>query len=312
VNIIHAKGANISDDTAFAKRVNAFMNEVDIDKRSPQEMLDEAVAAAQKADVVVAVLGESANMSGESSSLSNIDLQPSQKRLLDALKKTGKPVVIVLMNGRPMTIAEENAKADAILDVWFSGTEAGNAIADLLFGDRVPSGKLTASFPVNVGQIPVYYNHKNTGRPYVKGGPAKFKSNYLDISNDPLFEFGYGLSYTKFGYSSVKLSGKNMTKTGSVTASVTLTNSGNYDGEEIVQLYIRDVVASVSRPLKELKGFQKVFLKKGESKEVSFTITDDLLKFYNSDLKYASEPGDFKVFIGPSSATMNEADFVLK
>lgn len=312
VNIIHAKGANISDDTAFAKRVNAFMNEIDIDKRSPQEMLDEAVAAAQKADVVVAVLGESANMTGESSSLSNIDLQPGQKRLLDALKKTGKPVVIVLMNGRPMTIAEENAKADAILDVWFSGTEAGNAIADLLFGDRVPSGKLTASFPVNVGQIPVYYNHRNTGRPYLKSGPAKFKSNYLDIPNEPLFEFGYGLSYTTFNYSPVKLSSTSMIKSASITASVTLTNNGNYDGEEIVQLYIRDMVGSVSRPVKELKGFQKIFLKKGESKEVSFTINEELLKFFNSDLKYVSEPGEFKVFIGPSSATTNEAGFVLK
>jgi len=312
VKIIHAKGANISDDTAFAKKVNAFMNEIDIDKRSPQEMIDEAVNAANKSDVVVAVLGESANMSGESSSLSNIDLQPSQKRLLDALKKTGKPVVLVLMNGRPMTIEEETKKAGAILDVWFSGTEAGNAVADLLFGDKIPSGKLTASFPVNAGQIPVYYNHKNTGRPYVKGGPTKFKSNYLDIPNEPLFEFGYGLSYTTFSYSSVKLSVGSMTKTGSIKASVTLTNTGNYDGEEVVQLYIRDMVGSVTRPLKELKGFQKVFLKKGESKEISFTITDDMLAFYDSNLKYTSEPGDFKVFIGGSSATMNEAGFELK
>ncbi|MBV4357963.1 beta-glucosidase BglX [Pinibacter aurantiacus] len=312
IKIIHAKGANISDDTAFAKKVNAFMNEIDIDKRSPQEMIDEAINAANKSDVVVAVLGESANMSGESSSLSNIDLQPSQKKLLDALKKTGKPVVLVLMNGRPMTIEEETKKADAILDVWFSGTEAGNAIADLLFGDKVPSGKLTASFPVNVGQIPVYYNHKNTGRPYVKGGPTKFKSNYLDIPNEPLFEFGYGLSYSTFSYSSVKLSAGTMTKAGTIKASVTLTNTGNYDGEEVVQLYIRDIVGSVTRPLKELKGFQKVFLKKGESKEISFTITADMLAFYDSNLKYASEPGDFKVFIGGSSATMNEAGFELR
>ncbi|MDI3318516.1 beta-glucosidase BglX [Pinibacter soli] len=312
VKIIHAKGANISDDTAFAKKVNAFMNEIDIDKRSPDEMINEAVNAANKSDVVVAVLGESANMSGESSSLSNIDLQPSQKKLLDALKKTGKPVVLVLMNGRPMTIEEETKKADAILDTWFSGTEAGNAVADLLFGDKIPSGKLTASFPVNVGQIPVYYNHKNTGRPYVKGGPTKFKSNYLDIPNEPLFEFGYGLSYTTFSYSAVKLSAGSITKTGSIKASVTLTNTGNYDGEEIVQLYIRDMVGSVTRPVKELKGFQKVFLKKGESKEISFTITNGMLAFYDSNLKYASEPGDFKVFIGGSSATMNEAGFELK
>lgn len=311
VKINYAKGANISDDPEFAKKVNAFMTEIEIDKRSSQEMLDEAVAAAQKSDVVVAVLGESANMSGEASSMSNIDLQPSQKRLLDALKKTGKPIVIVLMNGRPMTIAEEHAKANAILDVWFSGTEAGNAVADLLFGDKNPSGKLTATFPMNTGQIPIYYNHKNTGRPYVKGGPTKFKSNYLDVSNDPLYEFGYGLSYTNFKYSPVTLSGKNMSKTGSIKATVTLTNSGNYDGEEVVQLYIRDMAGSIARPVKELKGFQKVFLKKGESKEVSFTITEDQLKFFNTDLKYVSEPGAFKVFIGTSSATTNEADFVL-
>lgn len=311
VKINYAKGANISDDPEFAKKVNAFMTEIEIDKRSSQEMLDEAVAAAQKSDVVVAVLGESANMSGEASSMSNIDLQPSQKRLLDALKKTGKPIVIVLMNGRPMTIAEEHAKANAILDVWFSGTEAGNAVADLLFGDKNPSGKLTATFPMNTGQIPIYYNHKNTGRPYVKGGPTKFKSNYLDVSNDPLYEFGYGLSYTNFKYSPVTLSGKNMSKTGSIKATVTLTNSGNYDGEEVVQLYIRDMAGSIARPVKELKGFQKVFLKKGESKEISFTITEDQLKFFNTDLKYVSEPGAFKVFIGTSSATTNEADFVL-
>lgn len=311
VKINYAKGANISDDPEFAKKVNAFMTEIEIDKRSSQEMLDEAVAAAQKSDVVVAVLGESANMSGEASSMSNIDLQPSQKRLLDALKRTGKPIVIVLMNGRPMTIAEEHGKANAILDVWFSGTEAGNAVADLLFGDKNPSGKLTATFPMNTGQIPIYYNHKNTGRPYVKGGPTKFKSNYLDVSNDPLYEFGYGLSYTTFKYSPVTLSGKNMSKTESIKATVTLTNSGNYDGEEVVQLYIRDMAGSIARPVKELKGFQKVFLKKGESKEISFTITEEQLKFFNTDLKYVSEPGAFKVFIGTSSATTNEADFVL-
>ncbi len=312
VKINYAKGANISDDPVFAKRANAFRNEVGIDKRSPEEMLNEAVQAAQNADVVVAVLGESANMSGEASSMANIDLQPSQKKLLDALKKTGKPVVIVLMNGRPMTIAEENAKADAILDVWFSGTETGNAVADLLFGDKNPSGKLSATFPLSVGQIPVYYSHKNTGRPSIPGAPGKFRSNYLDVPNEPLFEFGYGLSYTTFKYSPVTLSSKSMTKTGSIKATVTVTNTGNYDGEEVVQCYIRDLVGSVTRPVKELKGFQKIFLKKGESKEVAFSINDETLKFYNSDLKYVSEPGDFKVFIGTSSATTNEASFELK
>jgi beta-glucosidase len=310
-SILYAKGANLSDDDEFAKHVNVFGTEIDKDPRSPDDLLKEAVGVASKADVVVAVLGEAADMTGESSSMSNIGLQESQENLLSALLKTGKPVVIVLFNGRPMTLPWENEHANAILDVWFGGTEAGNAIADVLFGNYNPSGKLTASFPRNVGQIPVYYNHKNTGRPLEGSEFQKFRSDYLDVSNDPLYPFGYGLSYTTFSYSDISLSSKEITATGKLQAKVTLTNTGNYDGEETVQLYIRDMVATITQPVKELKGFQKVWLKKGESKEVTFTLSIDDLKFYNSDLNLIYEPGEFKVFIGGNSRDVKETQFIL-
>ena len=312
VNILYAKGANISDDTAFIKRVNALGKEIDTDNRSPEEMKNEAVETANKADVVVAVLGEAADMTGESSSMSNIGLQQSQEDLLKALVKTGKPIVLVLMNGRPMTLTWEDKNVPAILDTWFGGTEAGNAVADVLFGNYNPSGKITASFPRNVGQIPIYYNHLNTGRPYHPGDSPKFKSDYLDVSNDPLFPFGYGLSYTTFSYSDVTLSSKTMNPSGKITASVNVTNTGTRSGKETVQMYIRDVVGSIARPVKELKGFKQITLQPGETKKVSFTISIDDLKFYNSDLKYVYEPGDFKVFIGTNSADVKEADFKLQ
>jgi beta-glucosidase len=311
-NILYARGCNISDDTMFAKKVNAFGKEIEIDPRSPQQMIDEAVATANKADVVVAVLGEAADMTGESSSMSDIGLQKSQKRLLEELKKTGKPIVIVLLNGRPMTLTWENETADAILDAWFSGTEAGNAIADVLYGNYNPSGKLTMSFPRNVGQIPIYYNHKNTGRPYSGNGAGKFRSNYLDVSNDPLFPFGYGLSYTTFDYSNVSVSAPTIKQGQKITASVTVTNSGKFEGTETVQLYIRDLVGTVTRPVKELKGYQQITLKAGESRKVDFSISVDDLKFYNSDLKQVAEPGDFKVFIGTNSRDVKEAGFKLQ
>jgi len=277
----------------------------------PQQMLDEAIATANKADVVVAVLGEAADMSGESSSRSDIDIPESQKNLLKALVQTGKPVVLVLFNGRPLTLSWENEHVPAILDVWFGGSEAGNAIADVLFGNYNPSGKLTTTFPQSVGQIPLYYNHKNTGRPY-KGEPfAKFKSNYLDISNDPVYPFGYGLSYTTFSYSPLKLNKAQYIAGEPINISVTITNTGNYDGEETAQLYIQDVAASVTQPVKELKKFQKVFINKGESKELTFTLNVDDLKFYNSDLQWIYEPGVFKVFVGGNSRDVKEASFTL-
>ena len=312
VNILYAKGANISDDTAFIKRVNVFGTEIDIDPKSPEELLNEAVETAGKADVVVAVLGEAADMTGESSSMSNIGLQPGQEKLLKALVKTGKPVVLVLMNGRPMTLSWEDEHVSAILDTWFGGTEAGNAVADVLFGNYNPSGKLTASFPRNVGQIPIYYNHLNTGRPYHPGDSPKFKSNYLDVPNTPLYPFGYGLSYTTFSYSDISLSNNVLKPGGKITASVNVTNTGTRKGKETVQLYTRQMVGSIARPVKELKGFQQITLEPGETKKVTFPISVDDLKFYNSDLKYVYEPGDFKIFIGTSSADVKEADFKLE
>ena len=311
VNILYAKGANISDDANFVKRVNVFGPEIETDSRSPQDMIQEAVDAANKADVVVAVVGEAADMTGESSSMTDIGLPKSQEHLIDALAKTGKPLVLVLFNGRPMTLVHENDQATALLDVWFGGTEAGNAIADVLFGNHNPSGKLSTSFPVNVGQIPIYYNHKNTGRPYDGTGFPKFKSNYLDAPNDPLFPFGYGLSYTSFSYSDLSLSKNQIRPEEALLVKLTVTNSGNYDGEETVQLYIRDLVASITQPVKELKAFKKVFLKKGESKEISFTLGVDDLRFYNKDLQYVYEPGDFKVFVGGNSRDVKEAGFTL-
>ena len=312
VNILYAKGANISDDTSLIKRVNALGPEIVTDEKSPQEMINEAVEAANKSDVIVAVLGEAADMTGESSSMSNISLQPSQENLLKALVKTGKPLVLVLMNGRPMTLTWEDDHVPAILDIWFGGTEAGNAVADVLFGDYNPSGKITASFPRNVGQIPIYYNHLNTGRPYHPGDATKFKSDYLDVANTPLYPFGYGLSYTIFSYSDVSLSNNVLKSTGKIIASVNVTNTGTRKGKETVQLYIRQMVGSIARPVKELKGFQQITLEPGETKKVTFPISANDLKFYNSDLKYAFEPGAFKVFIGTNSTDVKEADFKLE
>ena len=311
VNVLYAKGANLSDDSVFALRVNVFGVEIDIDKRPAEEMLKEAIDVASKSDVIVAVMGEAADMTGESSSRSDIGLPESQLHLLKELVKTGKPVVLVLFNGRPLTLEWENQHMQSILDVWFGGTEAGNAIADVLFGNYNPSGKLSVSFPRNTGQIPIYYNHKNTGRPFDGTGWPKFKSNYLDVSNEPLYPFGFGLSYTQFSYSEISLSSKSFRPTGKLEVRVTVTNTGNFDGEETVQLYTRDLVGSIARPVKELKGFQKVFLKKGESKEITFSITADDLRFYNTDLKYVYEPGDFKVFVGGNSHQVKEAAFTL-
>ena len=309
VNIITAKGANFTDDTAlFLKRVNALGVEAEIDSRSPEAMINEAVAAANKADVVVAVVGESSNMSGEAASRADISIPASQQNLLKALAKTGKPLVLVLFNGRPLTLVWENEHATAILDAWAPGTEAGNAIADVLFGNYNPSGKITATFPRSVGQIPIYYNHKNTGRPFDGTGFPKYKSNYLDESNDPLFPFGYGLSYTKFEYSPVMLSKTRLKGEEKLTATVTLTNAGKYAGEEVVQLYITDPVASVTRAVKDLKGFQKVMLQAGESKEISFVITPEQLSFYNSDLKKIWESGKFIVHIGTNSSNVQSAE----
>jgi beta-glucosidase len=310
--IRYAKGANISDDPVFAKKVNAFGEEIRIDERTPDAMLKEAVQIARNSDVIVAVMGEAADMTGEASSMADIGLQPSQKRLLEALKATGKPIVMVLFNGRPITLTWENEQMDAILDVWFGGIEAGNGVADVLFGDASPSGKLTASFPVSVGQIPVYHSMLNTGRPYRGEEASKFKSNYLDIPNEPLYPFGYGLTYTTFEYSGLSISAGELERGGSLTVEVTVKNTGKRAGSEIVQLYIRDVVGSISRPMKELKGFEKIRLEPGASKTVTFTIDEELLKFYDYDLNYVAESGDFQVFVGPNSRDAEMKEFILK
>ena len=267
----------------------------------PQEkLISEAVAKARQADVVVACVGETEAFSGEASSRSDISLPDAQVELLKALKATGKPVVMVLVTGRPLTLEWEDANMDAILTVWAPGSEGGHAAADILFGDANPSAKLTTSFPRNVGQLPLYYNHKNTGRPHGENEPfKKFTSCYMDVPNGPLYPFGYGLSYTAYEYGPVSLSASEMGQKGSVTASVTVTNTGDRDGDEIVQLYIHDLYATSTRPVKELKGFKKVHIAAGQSAQVAFTITADELSYYDHDLRWVCEPGDFDVFIGP-------------
>jgi beta-glucosidase len=264
-------------------------------------MIQEALAISADADVIVAALGEGAESSGESASKSNIDIPEAQKRLLKALVATGKPVVLVLFNGRPLTLTWENENVPAILDVWFAGSEAGDAIADALLGKVNPSGKLSMSFPQNVGQIPLYYNHKNTGRPLTGKWFSKFQSNYIDVSNEPLYPFGFGLSYTSFEYGAMQLSSKQLKGNQKLRVTIPVKNTGKYTGKEVVQLYIRDEVGTITRPVKELKGFEKIELAAGETKEVVFEITTELLKFYNSDLKFDWESGDFQIMVGPNS-----------
>lgn len=310
--VAYAKGSNIMYDAQMEANGSMFGREIR-DSRSDKEMLDEALAVARDADVIVAAVGETSEMSGECSSRSDITLPDAQKDLLSALKSTGKPIVLVHFSGRATVMDWETKNFDAILNVWFGGSEAGDAICDVLFGDKVPSGKLSFTMPKSVGQIPIFYNHLNTGRPLEKGKWfQKFRSNYLDIDNEPLYPFGYGLSYTTFKYSNFRLSSSTMTETSAIKASVDVTNTGDYDADEVVQLYIRDLVGSVSRPVKELKDFSKINLKKGETKTVTFTIDAEKLKFYNSDLKYVCEPGDFNVMVGPNSNDVQTLKFTLK
>ena len=303
--LIYAKGSNLMYDTVYEKRATMFGR--DMEHGNDSLLLAGALAAAAQADVIVAAVGEASEMSGESSSRTDLDIPDAQKNLLKALLKTGKPVVLVLFTGRPLTLKWENENIPAILNVWFGGSETGNAIADVLFGKVNPSGKLTTSFPQNVGQLPLYYAHKNTGRPLGEGKWfEKFRANSLDVSNDPLYPFGYGLSYTTFSYSDIKFSNNQPKGNQTVTASVTVTNTGSVKGKEVVQLYIRDMVGSITRPVKELKGFQKIELNPGESKLVTFTITTELLKFYTqvngtNTMKFDWEPGEFQIMIGGNS-----------
>lgn len=307
--INYAKGSNITNDPWLIERLGA--GELQVDKRPAQDMINEAVEAAKKSDVVVAVVGESASMSGEAGSRSDIGIFADQENLLKALRATGKPLVIVVMSGRPLTLKWENDNSDAMLEAWYGGTEAGNGLADVLFGDYDPSAKTTITYPQDVGQIPIYYSHKNTGRPYAGDFTDRYKSRYLDISNDPLFPFGYGLSYTTFSYSPIRLKSNVMKPNQPLQVSITVTNTGKYDGDEVVQLYTRQMYASIDPPVEVLRDFKRVFLKAGESKDVSFTISASDLRFYNIDMKYTYEPGDFKVFVGANSRDVKEADFKL-
>ncbi len=311
--IVYAKGSNLTDDEKLENNSTLFGKTLHRDKRPASVIRKEALKIARGADVIVAALGEAAEMSGEASSRSNIDIPDTQKELLKALLATGKPVVLVLFTGRPLAIKWESENVPAIINVWFGGSEAGDAIADVLFGDVNPSGKLSTTFPQNVGQLPMYYGQKNTGRPLPEGQWfQKFRSNYLDVSNDPVYPFGYGLSYTTFQYSEITLDKNEMIPADSIRVTVDVTNTGTRDGKEVVQLYIRDLVASVTRPVKELKAFEKVFIKAGETKTVTFYLTNEDLSFYKSDLSFGSEPGKFHVFVGTNSRDVKKAEFTLK
>jgi beta-glucosidase len=299
-NVLYAKGSNLDDDIELEKRATMFGKEIPRDNSTAEELIQEALIASAGADIIVAALGEGAEMSGESASRTNLDIPEAQKRLLKALLATGKPVVLVLFTGRPLTINWEAENVPAILNVWFAGSEAGDAIADVLLGKVNPSGKLSISFPQNVGQVPLYYNHKNTGRP-LGTWFEKFRSNYIDVNNEPLYPFGYGLSYSKFEYSDLKLSDTILKGNKKLMVSVNVKNLSKVAGKEVVQLYIRDLVGSITRPVKELKGFDKVEIAAGETKKIVFEITPELLKFYNSYLKYDWESGEFMVMVGPNS-----------
>ncbi|MEO6151425.1 MAG: beta-glucosidase BglX [Mucilaginibacter sp.] len=304
----YSKGCNVLDDEALIKKLNPHGAEIVPDTKSPDELIKDAVDKAKDADVVVAFVGEPFGMTGEAASRSDISLPANQQNLLKALKATGKPVVLVLMNGRPLTLQWENDNMAAIVETWYGGTRAGDAIADVLFGKYNPSGKLTMTFPRSVGQIPIYYNAKNTGRPM---SDEKYTSKYLDVPNTPLYPFGHGLSYSTFAYGDITLNKIAINTAGTLQATVNVRNNGKWDGEETVQLYIRDMAGSVTRPLKELKGFQKVFLKVGESRDITFTISAADLKFYDINMKYSNEPGDYQLFIGGSSQDVKEAAFKL-
>jgi beta-glucosidase len=300
--------------TNYLKNVSNATFEQGVEIQSTKrDLMQKALDNAKNADVIVAVMGESENMSGEAACRTNIDLPGLQKEFLAELKKVGKPIVLVLLNGRPLTLTWENDNMDAILEAWWPGTRGGDAIAQTLFGANNPSGKLPITFPRNVGQLPLYYNHKNTGRPYL--GPSdpeqKYKSQYTDVGNSPLFPFGYGLSYTTFEYSNLKISADKIRFGEKLKVTVDVKNTGNYEGQEVVQLYIRDLVGSVTRPVKELKAFDKITLKMGETKSVSFEISSDDLKFYNIAMKNVAEAGNFEVFIGGNSDTERKANFEL-
>lgn len=303
--VLYAQGCNLTRDAALQKAAEFGKT---ITRGDDEQMKAEALEVAAGADVIVCAMGECSDMTGESSSRADLELPDVQRELMAELLKLGKPVVMLNFSGRPTVMTWEKANVPAIMNVWFGGSEAADAICDVLFGDKVPSGKLTMTMPQAVGQIPIYYNHLNTGRPVPEGTKSyrKFQSNYLDVRNDPLFPFGYGISYTTFSYGEPRLSSDRMSKDGSVKVTVSVTNTGGRDADEIVQLYIRDMVAKISRPVKELKGFRRIHLAKGETREVEFEITPDLLKYYDGELNYGFEPGEFLIMTGPDSRRVKQ------
>ncbi|MFT4190991.1 MAG: beta-glucosidase BglX [Comamonas sp.] len=312
--LLHARGANVTDDAGivdYLNHLNWDAPEVVQDPRPAADMIAEAVAAARQADVVVAAVGESRGMSHESSSRTSLALPATQRALLDALKATGKPLVVVLFNGRPLAVNWEQENADALVEAWYPGTEGGHAICDVLFGDHNPSGKLPISFPRSVGQIPTYYNHLRIGRPYTEGEPGNYTSQYFEEPNGPLYPFGHGLSYSRFSLSGLSLSTTRLARGQQLTASVTLANEGPRDGATVVQLYIEDPYASVARPVKELKGFQKVALKAGARRVVRFEIGEEQLAFFNAQLHFAAESGRFNVQVGLDSRDVLQSAFEL-
>jgi beta-glucosidase len=307
-SLLYARGCNLIDDPELLKKLGD--GQATVDSRSPSVMIEEAVQVASQAEVVVVALGECLGLTGEASCRSNIGLFENQVALLQALKATGKPIVLVLMNGRPLTLTWENENMDAILETWIGGTMAGAAIVDTLFGDANPSGKLTMSFPRSVGQIPIYYNHKNTGRPLDPEHPElEYRSRYLDESNFPLFPFGFGLSYTRFEISPAVLSDTVLYDGETLTATVEITNVGMRDGAEVVQMYVRDMVGTVTRPVQELKGFRRIFLRPGETATLEFQLTAEDLKFYNGEFEFVSEPGLFQLAIGTNCLDVQTQQF---
>lgn len=308
--INYAKGSNLTYNEELERRAGHGGKVFIRDGRSDVQLETEALDIAKASDVILAVMGEGAEMSGEAASRADLNLPDAQKDLLKKLVATGKPVILVLFSGRPMTITWEHENVDAILNVWFPGIEAGNAIADVLFGDVNPSGKITMTYPRSVGQVPIYYNYMETGRPPVKDDPmGKYRTGYIDETYKPLYPFGYGLSYTTFNYGELRLNKTTMTEQETIEASVDVTNTGKYTGKEVVQFYIRDVVGSVSRPVKELKAFEKISLKPGETKTVKFKIDANMLKFYDYDLNFICEPGKFEALVGPNSEDVKSIFF---
>ncbi len=319
--LLYAQGCNVVYDEQEQKDGEFGKS---IPRGDDAKMKAEALEIARQADVIICAMGETADMSGECASRTDLRMPDTQRDLLEKLAKLGKPIVLLNFSGRPTVLTWEKANIPAIMNVWFGGSEAGDAICDVVFGDKVPSGKLTTSLPKATGQEPLYYNHQNTGRPVPDDNPrfAKYASNYLDVRNGALYPFGFGLSYTTFEYGDLRLS-TNKTHiadaeseawdgNADITATINVKNTGNRDADEIVQLYIHDKVASISRPVKELKGFQRIHLAAGESKEVSFKITPEMLKFYNADLKYIIEPGDFDIMAGPNSKDTKNAMFIVE